>query len=238
MSLRDILVARIRTEGPMSVAEFMRLCLGHPRYGYYMTRDPLGTAGDFTTAPEISQMFGELVGLALVQAWIDQGAPAPFCLAELGPGRGTLMADALRAAGRIAAFQRAGRLCLVETSPALRDRQAETLRGQDAQWFASVDELPDLPLFLIANEFFDALPIHQFHAASQGWCERMLGLEGDDLAWGLGPPVSLNDAPAAAEGAVLEHCPQGEAIAAAIGTRLAARGGCAIIVDYGEWDGT
>ena len=186
MSLKDLLAARIRQSGPISVADYMADCLMHPEHGYYATRDPLGVAGDFTTAPEISQMFGELIGLALAQTWLDQDRPAPFSLAELGPGRGTLMADALRAAARVPGFAEAARLVLVEASPVLRAAQATALEPHNPVWANSLGNLPDRPLFLIANEFFDALPLRQFERGDTGWRERRIGLDGDSLIFGLG----------------------------------------------------
>src|SRR6056297_1141621 len=164
-ALEAHLVRQIRAGGPISVADYMATCLMHPEMGYYATRDPLGGAGDFTTAPEMTQMFGELLGLALAQSWLDQGAPAPFALAELGPGRGTLMADALRATASVPGFHDAMRLYLVEGSPTLRQMQESTLARGDVTWHGDAADLPDLPLFLLANEFFDALPIRQFERA-------------------------------------------------------------------------
>jgi len=155
MSLRDHIVARIETEGPLRVADYMTACLLHPTYGYYATRDPFGQDGDFTTAPEISQMFGELIGLCLAQSWLDQGAPQQVALAELGPGRGTLMRDALRAMRAVPGF--APQVMLIEASAHLRDVQRATLQGHDVTWAESLDALPDTPLFVIANEFLDAL---------------------------------------------------------------------------------
>ena len=157
--LEEILHRRIAAEGPMTIAEYMATCLGHPRYGYYPTRDPLGAAGDFTTAPEISQMFGELLGLCLAQCWLEQGRPSSFVLAELGPGRGTLMADATRAMRGVPGMLEAARLHLVETSPRLRDEQHRRLAPLMPVWHDSVANLPEAPLYLLANEFFDALPI-------------------------------------------------------------------------------
>lgn len=234
------LVARITANGPLSIADYMADCLLHPDWGYYATRDPLGAAGDFTTAPEISQMFGELIGLALAQAWMDQGAPKPFTLAELGPGRGTLMADMLRATRAVPGFHAAMRLCLIEASPTLRDAQARALSGHDATWCDSAADLPDLPLFLVANEFFDALPIRQFIRDGDGWRERRI-TAGEDgaLAFGL---TDATPQPALAhriadtrDGDMVETCAPGTAIAATIGARIAERGGAALIIDYGEW---
>ena len=237
--LRQQLIAQIRAHGPMSLAEYMGLCLMHPDHGYYATHDPLGMAGDFTTAPEITQMFGEILGLALAQAWLDQGAPARFALAELGPGRGTCMADLLRATRAVPGFHAGLDLNLIETSPSLRRVQAETLFDHTPHWHDTVDTLPDLPLFLVANEFFDALPIRQAVRAGAGWRETCVGLDGDRLTLGLSDPQRL---PALAhrledtrDGDVVEFSPQAEHVAEAIGARIAARGGAALIVDYGDW---
>jgi len=233
--LHGIIARRIRAEGPISVAEYMALCLSHPEHGYYITRDPLGRGGDFTTAPEISQMFGEMLGLWLAQAWMDRGSPASFVLAELGPGRGTLMADALRAASRVPGFVEAADLWLVETSPALRRKQWEALGAHQPRWADDVDGLPEGPLYLLANEFFDALPVRQFTVEGGVLRERMVGLEGEALTFGLSPPLSSGEMPdRAEEGAIYESCPQGRAIAAQIGERLAAQGGVALAVDYGH----
>ncbi|SLN48546.1 hypothetical protein PSA7680_02501 [Pseudoruegeria aquimaris] len=240
-ALARLLAERIRAGGPIPLADFMGECLMHPEHGYYSTRDPFGAAGDFTTAPEISQMFGELCGLSLAQAWLDQGAPSPFRLVELGPGRGTLMADLLRATKGVPGFHAAMRLHLVEASPTLREAQRKALRGHDATWHASLSEVPEGPLFLIANEFFDALPIRQFQRAVEGgWCERLVGLsDGGALAFGLARP-----APVAAlahreadtrPGDIVELCPAAAAIAGEIAARLRADGGAALIIDYGDW---
>lgn len=226
----------------MSVADFMGACLGDPEHGYYVTRDPFGAAGDFVTAPEISQMFGELLGAWAAQVWSDQGRPDPFVLAELGPGRGTLMRDALRAGAGAPGFRAAARVWLVETSPVLRSRQAEALEGAGAQWAGSPAGLPDAPLIVLANEFFDALPVRQFQRLGVAWRERRVALEGGRLAFGWGPPSAVAALEArygaVPDGALVEVSPEGEAVAAALGARIAGRGGAALIVDYGRWDGT
>ncbi len=238
MSLAEVLVARIRNTGPISLADYMAECLGHPTLGYYTTRDPLGAKGDFTTAPEISQMFGELIGLALAQGWLDQGAPAPVTLAELGPGRGTLMADALRATRGVPGFHDALRLHLVETSPALRRKQRDALEGFNVTHHQTIATLPDAPLLLIANEFFDALPIRQFVRTGAVWRERVVGLQDGSLALGLSDPVDppelghRRDVP---EDRLVEICPAAPAIMGEIDARIATHGGAALIVDYGGW---
>ncbi len=232
------LAARIAATGPITLAEYMAAALGHPVHGYYATRDPLGVAGDFTTAPEISQMFGEMLGLALAQAWLDQGAPAPFVLAEAGPGRGTLMSDLLRATRAVPGFVDAAQLHLIETSPVLRARQAEALGA--ATWHDSVATLPDAPLFLVANEFFDALPIRQFRRETSGWSERMVGLDGKGaLTFGWSPPAPLADLADrlsdTSPGDIVEISLPARGIAGEIAARIATRGGAALIVDYGDW---
>jgi NADH dehydrogenase [ubiquinone] 1 alpha subcomplex assembly factor 7 len=240
--LGERLAARIAVTGPMTLAEYMTECLHHPRDGYYATRDPLGAAGDFVTAPEISQMFGECLGLALAQAWLDRGAPAPAALAELGPGRGTLMADILRATARVPGFHAALKLHLVESSPALRAVQADRLGAFGPVWHDDVSTLPDLPLFLVANEFFDALPVRQFLRSGGGWRERVVGLQDGTLAFGLtdAAPVAALAArlPDTTDGDMVELCAPAAAIAGEVGRRIAAQGGVALIVDYGGWGGT
>ncbi|WP_394073709.1 class I SAM-dependent methyltransferase [Xanthobacter albus] len=239
--LAEEIRALIAAEGPMPVSRYMALCLGHPRHGYYITRDPLGADGDFTTAPEISQMFGELLGLWAVAAWRQVGAPAPFLLAELGPGRGTLMADALRAARIAPDFAAAARVHLVETSPVLRQAQRRALAGIEVSWHDRIEELPPGPAIVLANEFFDALPIDQYVRVGRGWHERRVGLDARGrLAFGLDPaPSAIAAAFAprgpAPEGAVLERMESGPALALA--RRLAHEGGAALVVDYGHAGG-
>jgi NADH dehydrogenase [ubiquinone] 1 alpha subcomplex assembly factor 7 len=237
--LARLLTQRIRETGPISVADYMAECLLHPIHGYYTTRDPFGAKGDFTTAPEISQMFGELLGLALAQAWLDRGSPAPFTLAELGPGRGTLMADILRATKGMPGFHAAARVVLVEASPVLREVQAKTLSGHAPHWLDRVEDLPEAPLFLIANEFLDALPIRQFQRGAQGWQERLVGLRDDQLTFGLSAPMpqvpetpAFRDAP---EGALVEDCLPARLHVAEVATRIARHGGVAYWIDYGGW---
>ncbi|NOX73759.1 MAG: class I SAM-dependent methyltransferase [Alphaproteobacteria bacterium] len=236
--LQTILNEQIKRFGPLSLAEYMSLCLLHPAHGYYTTKRPLGAAGDFTTAPEISQMFGEMLGLCLIETWRLQGRPAPFVLAELGPGRGTLMADILRVGARVPGFLEAAEIWLIEASPSLQAVQATTLKTYKINWGAQVTDLPDLPLFLVANEFFDALPVRQFQRAKAGWRERMVGLENGSLAFGLAAPIpidALEDQADIALGHVLETNSAASAIMAEIANRIGQNGGAALIVDYGDW---
>lgn len=236
--LGRIIAARIAAEGPISLADYMAECLLHPKHGYYATREPFGAAGDFTTAPEISQMFGEMLGLCLAQAWLDQGRPDPFLLTEIGPGRGTLMADVRRAIRAVPGMAAAAETHLVEASPRLRAIQRERL-GDGVTWHDTIETLPAGPLFLLANEFFDALPIRQFVREDVGWRERQIGLSEGTLAFGLGPEADypslrprLSDT---RPGDMVEICPALPAIAGDIGSRIARHGGLAIVIDYGGW---
>ncbi len=229
--LGAILAARIRAHGPMRLDEYMQACLLHPEHGYYTTREPFGTEGDFTTAPEISQMFGEMLGAALAQAWLDQGRPAHAVLAEIGPGRGTLMADTLRVLRRVPGWR--AEVWLVEASPRLRALQRELLGA--VRHVDTVADLPEAPLFLLANEFFDALPIRQFRRMAGGWAEVMVTAAPGGLAFGLGPALPLpRPAP---PGAVWEVCEAAPPVAAAVAGRIARHGGAAVFLDYGGWDG-
>ncbi|MGE5503496.1 MAG: class I SAM-dependent methyltransferase [Actinomycetota bacterium] len=236
--LAGLLAERIRARGPISVAEYMAEALGHPEHGYYIRRDPFGRRGDFTTAPEVSQMFGELVGLWAAVVWQMMGAPGRVVLAEMGPGRGTLMSDLLRAAATVAPFRAAAEIHLVETSPHLRRRQEKTLAGHAVTWHDRFDQLPDGPMILVANELFDALPIRQFEKRAGIWRERLVGL-GDTGEFEFipgpeaAPPLDQSMLDDAQDGSVAEWGEAGRALAAAMGARLARQGGAALIVDYG-----
>ena len=216
----------------MPVAVWMTACLEH----YYQSRDPLGRGGDFTTAPEISQIFGELIGLWCAEVWMRAGSP-PVQLVELGPGRGTLMADLWRAVARVPGFHAKVQVHFVETSPALR--QAQRVSVPYATWHDSLDTVPSgTALLLVANEFFDALPIRQFVNTPAGWRERMVALDGDVLVFMAGDrpmdhlvPNTVCDAPA---GSIWEASPASIGVAAEIGRRLMSDGGAAIIIDYGH----
>lgn len=239
-SVADHLRRLIETNGPVTIADYMAIALGHPEHGYYMRQDPFGAGGDFITAPEVSQMFGELIGLWLAAQWYAQGKPERFILAEVGPGRGTLMADALRAAGRVPGFLDGASVHFIEMSPVLKAAQAA--RVPHAQWHDGVDDLPEGPLFLVANEFFDALPVRQFVRTERGWCERCVTL--DESGQGFIPvlaPVAQGVAdflsPAvmnAPIGSLAEISPASQAVIGQIANRIAVHGGAALIIDYGH----
>ncbi|HEX3675527.1 MAG TPA: SAM-dependent methyltransferase [Rhizomicrobium sp.] len=240
-ALGQRIAALIAAQGPITVAQFMTMALHDPQYGYYAVNDPLGDGGDFLTAPEITQIFGELLGLWAAQCWHDQGKPPSARLVELGPGRGTLMCDALRAAKLMPAFSAAIEVVLVETNPVLQKAQEATLAecGLKIRWSPTFDAtLTDRPLFLLANEFFDALPIRQFVKTDRGWCERMVGLDTNGgLAFALAPAASSIAIPMdrgpAELGAVYEAAPAATAVMEDVARTIAQKGGAALVVDYG-----
>jgi len=232
--LRDRLARRIRAEGPLSLADYMEAALWDRQHGYYATREPIGAKGDFITSPEVSQVFGELIGLWCADLWQKMGKPDPVLVCELGPGNGTLMADFLRAARILPEFRRAIRLHLVERSPALRAIQAKKLAGEGTTWHEPVDQLPPGPLLLVANEFLDALPIRQFERRKAGWHERRIGLDqAGNLAFQLDPAPAAQALPDWPEGSIAEICPEAREIARALGGRLKDEGGAALLIDYG-----
>jgi NADH dehydrogenase [ubiquinone] 1 alpha subcomplex assembly factor 7 len=224
--LEKIITRMISDDGPMPLDRYMSLCLGHPEHGYYMTRDPLGAAGDFTTSPEISQVFGELIGVWVAQTWELIGSPRKFTLAELGPGRGTLMMDVLRVLKKIPACAKAAEVHFVEMSPVLRAAQLE--RVPHATWHSSVASLPGNPTILLANEFFDALPIRQFERIRGRVFERLVGT---GLSIGLMP--SPMQWPFQNDG-VLEDSAIRDAVATQLGDYLSKASGAALIIDYGH----
>ena len=236
--LGRLIARRIALAGPIPVADFMAEALGHPRLGYYRKAMPLGAAGDFTTAPEISQMFGELLGAWLAERWQAMGRPSPCLLVELGPGRGVLMADALRATRSVPGLHAALQIHLVEINEALRALQRDALTDHAPTWHERLDDVPAGPTLLIANEFLDALPVRQFQRTPAGWVERMVGLDadGETLRFALAPGPSPFGAllPRDADpGAAAEVSPAAIGLAAAIGARLAEHGGWALVIDYG-----
>ncbi len=243
-SLRQRLATRLALGGPMTVADYMSEALGHPRHGYYSQRDPLGAGGDFITAPEISQMFGELIGAWLAERWQALGAPGKVHLVELGPGRGTLMEDALRATRGVAGFHQAIALHLVEINRTLREMQQAAIARIAPQltphWHEAFAAVPDdAPLLLLANEFFDALPIRQLQRTERDWRERLVALQEERLRFVLAPGPSplaallLPSLAAAGPGAIAELSLPARALARDIGERLVRQRGAALIVDYG-----
>jgi SAM-dependent MidA family methyltransferase len=231
--LRRIIVI----DGPVSVDRYMELCLSHPQHGYYVTRDPFGARGDFVTAPEVSQMFGELISAWAATVWRQMGSPARVRLIELGPGRGTLMADALRATRALPEFHAALSVHLVEISPVLRTLQEKTLAsaGVAIEWHRDVEEIADGSTIAIANEFVDALPISQFIKDRDGWHVRMVGIADDKLAFVAAPdpmlgPVSETDATPV--GMILER--RYDRPVSLLARRIARQGGATLIMDYGH----
>lgn len=229
--LAERLARAITLGGPIPVSQFMAAANAH----YYATRDPLGAGGDFTTAPEISQMFGELVGLWAADLWQRAGRPA-VAWVELGPGRGTLTADALRAMGTVGL---APPVHFVETSPMLRAAQAKKVPG--AHWHDDLSTLPeDAALIVVANEFFDALPIRQLVRAADGWHERLVACQDTLFLPIAGAAVPDSIIPphlaAAPPGAIIETSPASVAVMAGVAARVTAQGGAALVIDYG-YDG-
>jgi len=233
MSLREHLAAQITQTGPLTMAQYMNACLHDPEFGYYATRPSLGAEGDFVTAPLISQMFGELIGIWAISAWQAMGSPPRFVLAEMGPGDGTLMSDLLRAGQLVPAFLAAADLWLIETSEPLRVLQKKRL-GKAPRWARSLDEVPGgVPILLIANELLDCLPVRQFRRTVTGWAEQVVGLnESGELRICL-VPVGLA-LPDARDGVVLERSGAQEALGAALAERLACDSGAALLIDYGR----
>jgi SAM-dependent MidA family methyltransferase len=240
--LKERIINLIEANGPISVADYMAFCLFDPEGGYYTNREPFGAAGDFVTAPEISQMFGELVGVWLLAAWEAIGRPTPVTVAEIGPGRGTLMKDALRTLSKLDPGLVAGAdIAMIETSPRLAGIQRETLKATAARirWHESIDALAPQPLLIVGNELFDAVPIRQYVRASGRWRERAVGLtEAGGLTFIAGPgapdlsllPPGAENAP---EGAIVEFAPARTALMDTIAERIGSHGGAGLFFDYG-----
>lgn len=239
-ALLPLLRTDIATGGPMPMSRYMHLCMSHPVHGYYQKADPLGAQGDFTTAPEISQLFGEMVGAWLLDVWHKLGKPAPFALVELGPGRGTLMADILRVLALDEEVAKAAQVHLVESSPALRKAQTKKL-GDGLTHHETLDTLPAMPTLWIANEFFDALPTNQWVRTDKGWNARKIGLakvgqDGEALAFGVDPTPLPAPKPSgdALPGTILEHSPAQDRMLGEIASHTLAHSGAGLIIDYGS----
>lgn len=232
----------IAAAGPITVAHYMELCLTHPKHGYYVSQDSIGAGGDFITAPEVSQMFGELIGLWAAAVWSLMGSPQAVRLVELGPGRGTMMCDALRAARVAPAFHSAIGVHLVEISPILEQHQRAALTGERANiaWHRSLDDVPDGPVIILANEFVDALPVHQMVKQADGWHERTVGVGAKgEFVFGISrEPVAHFDRvvpPALREAAIGEIFEwRSDNMAFDIGRRVVRAGGAALVIDYGH----
>lgn len=235
-ALTKILRQRIMSQGPISIADYMAECLMHPEHGYYTNQEVFGRSGDFITAPEISQMFGEMVGLSLGSAWQAQDCPKDAVLVELGPGKGTLLRDLRRISSIMPGFEQ---LCvhLVEGSPKLRKVQREA--ADNVTHHSEIATLPQAPIFLIANEFFDSLPMRQFYRSDKGWEEILIGERELGLSFGRAAPQKFNflahrllDTKI---GDIVEYCPSLPSITAEISHRINTYGGAALIIDYGDW---
>jgi NADH dehydrogenase [ubiquinone] 1 alpha subcomplex assembly factor 7 len=233
--IREIIAA----QGAISIAAFMELALQHPHYGYYRKRDPLGRTGDFITAPDVSQLFGEMVGIWCAETWRNLGRPDPFALVELGPGNGTMMRDLLRATEKVGGFHAAKKLCLIDSNELLRAAQRMKLDDSAPQHIRNISEIPDMPAIVLANEFFDALPVRQFEKTFRGWVERMVIVENDALVTTLRPlmEIEINLIPPEMQkvvpGTVFEFSPQAQALMRDLSRILVARKGAALVIDYG-----
>lgn len=240
--LKRRIVELIEALGPIPVSEYMALCLSDPQDGYYMTRDPFGRDGDFITAPEISQMFGELTGVWLSAAWRALGSPDDTLIVEIGPGRGTLTKDMARTLAKVEPeLATSAGFRLIETSDRLSRIQMNTLNGAAGrfEWHRDISELPHCPMLIIGNELFDAIPIRQYVRTGKGWRERVVGLnDNDDLAFfasagSADPSLLPQDAANAPPGAVAELAPARSALMQKIAERIAADGGAGLFIDYG-----
>lgn len=238
-TLEDIVKTHIAQHGPMDVGQYMAMALGHPQHGYYMKQDPFGVGGDFTTAPEISQMFGEIIGAWVVHQWMQLGSPDKFALLECGPGRGTLMADILRSCKNVSGFVEAAQIHLLDISPTLKTIQAETLKAHAPTWIDTIETVPtDIPIIVIANEFLDALPFRQLLYTSDGWQERVICEEEGGLRFAIRSagmlasyvPSSLT--PKARD--IFEIAPARESVFQDISARIENQKGAALFIDYGH----
>lgn len=245
-ALFDKIRLRILKDGPLNIAQYMEMAMTDPDHGYYTTNDPIGASGDFITSPEISQIFGELIGLWCASVWQSMGEPSLFRWVELGPGRGTLMVDAIRATNKVPGFHSAAHLHMIDASPVLQAHQQKVLEGAgviNRDWHNDLSQVPEGPIICIANEFFDAMPVRQFQKSTDRWHERMVDLNaGKDgliftLSDAIAPtnehmiPEGLRTAP---DGALVETSPVGLRKMFTLADRIAKQGGAALIIDYGH----
>lgn len=234
-ALQKIIAQRIELAGPMGLQEYMAHALYHPQHGYYRTRDPLGTRGDFTTAPEISQMFGELIGAWVAAMWAKMGHPMPFTLLECGPGWGTMMADMLRVMRGVPGFAEAARIYLLEVSPTLKEKQRAMLRDYPVTWVETFSDVPqDAPVIIVGNEFWDAFPVQQFVRQDDAWREVMVGARRDGaLFLTHRPAMAFGGKENAAQGFVWERSESACALFREMGARVKRQGGAMLFIDYG-----
>ena len=238
--IRETITSNIAGGKAISLADYMEMALQNPDYGYYRVRQPLGRTGDFVTAPEVSQMFGEMIGVWAAEAWRQMGKPKPFALVELGPGRGTMMQDILRATSHVGDFHEAKQLCLLDSDKALREEQRQKLGDCAPRYIDGVSHLPPMPALIIANEFFDALPVRQFEKTFRGWSEHMVAIHDDNLVM---TQRALDDAEqetliaadkrASLPGKIVEICPKAQEVMSDLSRHLATQKGAMLIVDYG-----
>ena len=236
MPLETHIKQLIAQTGPISMAEFIQIALSHPQYGYYKSREPFGVRGDFTTSPEISQMFGELIGAWSADIWQKMGSPANMEIVEIGPGRGTLMGDFLRATAMVTGFHDSISIAMVETSNRLTGVQHSNIQHLHPRikWYNAINELPQRPLIIVANELFDALPVHQYVKQNGAWFEKMLGLGTEnELMFALEKRPAPSHSNEAHEGAVMEICPAATALIVEMSRRIKQYQGAALIIDYG-----
>ncbi|HEX8048559.1 class I SAM-dependent methyltransferase [Rhizobium sp.] len=240
--LGEKIKAIIRANGPVSITDYFSLCLADPQHGYYKTREPFGSVGDFVTAPEISQLFGEMIGIFMVHAWQRHDTPSDVRLVEIGPGRGTMMADMVRVISKLAPpLYDAMNVHLVETSDRLQEFQRQTLadHGDKVSWHSDFNDVTAGFTLLAANELFDAIPIRQFVRTTNGFRERTVGLDAnDELTFAVGvaglDPAFLPDGQLPPIGTIFEIAPARQAVMTTICDRIATHGGTALAIDYGH----
>ena len=237
--LKAILRAKIEKNGPIALSRYTDICLNHPQYGYYQNKEIFGIKGDFITAPEISQIFGELIGLWFVQCWYDRKCPKNFTLLELGAGRGTMMEDIWRVTKKFPDFQKEASFILIENSSYLRNIQQKRLHELSAKWQNNYHNLPSQPLFAVANEFFDALGIEQFTRTTQGWAKKYIDVQNDDfIAQFLpcpAPPFARYRDENIKIGDIVEYSPASVKIATKLSAVIKEFGGVMLVIDYGDW---
>lgn len=232
--MHDFIKALIQKNGPIDIGQFMSLALGHPQLGYYMKQDPFGANGDFTTAPEISQMFGEMIAAWILEVWQQMGTPSPFTLLECGPGRGTLMVDIMRSLKNVPGFHDAAQVHLMEISPVLKQMQGAALASYNPKWHVNLETVPDQPMIVIANEFLDALPVRQLIKSEKGWDERLVTLAGEEFGYTT-RPLPIDIGVVAKVGDIFEISPVRSGFVADLVKKMSKNSeGAALLIDYGH----